>query len=38
MTPIFLMVPSALFAGHRLSMRDAVGTAVAVLGGMLVAG
>lgn len=38
MTPIFLMVPSALCAGHRLSMRDAVGTAVAVLGGMLAAG
>ena len=22
MTPIFLMIPSALFAGHRLSFRD----------------
>ncbi|MFO7625657.1 MAG: DMT family transporter [Candidatus Fermentibacteraceae bacterium] len=38
MTPIFLMIPSALFAGHRLTIRDAVGTAVAVLGGILVAG
>lgn len=38
MTPIFLMIPSALFAGHRLTARDALGTAVAVLGGVLVAG
>ncbi len=38
MTPIFLMIPSALFAGHRLTMRDAIGTAGAVLGGILVAG
>jgi len=38
MTPIFLMIPSALFAGHRLTIRDAVGTAVAVLGGILATG
>lgn len=38
MTPIFLMIPSALFAGHRLTSRDVTGTIAAVLGGILVAG
>ena len=38
MTPIFLMIPSALFAGHRLTLRDAVGTAAAVVGGIMAKG
>ncbi len=38
MTPIFLMIPSALFAGHRLSWRDGAGTLAAVIGGILATG
>lgn len=38
MTPIFLMIPSAIFAGHRLGWRDLAGTAAAVAGGILATG
>jgi drug/metabolite transporter (DMT)-like permease len=38
MTPIFLMIPSALFAGHRLTLTDVLGTVAAVAGGILAKG
>ncbi len=38
MTPIFLMIPSTLFAGHRITPRDLAGTAAAIVGGILATG
>lgn len=38
MTPIFLMIPSVAFAGHRITLRDLAGTAAAVAGGVLATG